>query len=287
MPLGGLLTVGSIGAGIGGLEALRRKSKFRAPEQPGLKELVDQATEAQAGALRGGIENVGQYGSQFLRSQIDAQRSALPDYFRRQQEALSFGDTLANRLAGGDAETRFTTEAVRAGQAARGLALSPASAIQEGLAVANLQSQLGREALGLKQNLTQFSAATPYGVSAFQPDVPSLQNLTAMGFNRAQSQLGVDLEAARTSREESLRRNAVEAQMFGKVASGLGGAAGGSDFMSALKGFGQGFGTLPTTTQSQLGGSQVGSTQGWTSQPPVGVGQFGSFNSIFGGAGGF
>lgn len=294
MPFGAL-AIGS--AGLGFATAMR-KSKFRPPTQPGLKELVGEAGEAQREAIQQQIGLQGSFGSQFLTSQIDAQRAALPDFFRRQQEALQFGDVVANRLAGGDAETRLLTERVRAAQAARGVALSPASAIEEGMQTAALQAQLQQQALGLRQQLAQYSAATPFGVSALQAEQPSLSYLTGLAFNRAQSQLGVDLEAARTSREESMRRNAAEAALFGRLASGFGGAAGGGGFTGFLQGAGLGAttGQAPGTSQGGIaqllqqllgglgGGSNVQSLgQGTFTDPRAGAGPQQIPNLFYGG----
>lgn len=126
------------------------KPKFKKFEPASISDLTSQARDT----FRANQEG-------FLADQLAAQRGQFRDFFDLQSQTLEQGRSLIDRLTTGDLERRITTGEVRSAQAARGLSLSPAAAIQEGLAVSRAQQESEFNALGLGQQLAQFSATTP------------------------------------------------------------------------------------------------------------------------------
>jgi len=129
---------------------LKGKSKFKKFTPKTLSELVGEAR---------GVFSQNQQG--FISEQINAQRSNFGSFFDQRDATVAQGQGLIERLTTGDLERRLSTQSIRGAQAARGLSLGPAAAIQEGLAVAEAQQRSEFQALQLGQNLAQFSASTP------------------------------------------------------------------------------------------------------------------------------
>lgn len=260
-----------------------KKSKFRAPQLPTLSELSSQAVEAQRTQLQGGISNLQSFGGQFLGAQIEAQRAAVPGFFDQTQAGIRQGEDLISRLIGGDLEQRATTQAVRGAQAARGLSLGPAAAIQEGLAVQRQQAQNELQAFGLRGQLAGLESATPFGVQAFQPGVSSLGQLTGLGLGRAQTQAGFQGQQQAFKIQQQDASRAAQASGLARLAGGFSGAAGGG----GLQGFLGGAGIGPTQQAAQIpsfGQSAVTTTAGGgggISGAPSNPFQL--FNSPFGG----
>lgn len=143
--------IGAAAIGVGGsLLADKNKPKFRQPQLPTLNDLTEEARDV-----------FRQNQSQFLGQQVEAQKAQFGDFFDIQAQTVASGKSLIEKLTTGDLERRLATESIRGAQATRGLSLSPAAAIQEGLAVSEAQQRSEFAALGLGQELSRFSATTP------------------------------------------------------------------------------------------------------------------------------
>jgi len=147
--------------------------------KPKFREFIPKSLSALVGEAQDAFTQQAQ--QKMFQSQIDAQRSTFQPFFDRQAQVLKQGDSLLDKLTTGDLERRLTTQSIRGAQAARGLSLGPAAAIQEGLEVARAQREAETAALGLGQSLAQFSASTP-------------QPLQQLNFNQLLAQAGqIDL----------------------------------------------------------------------------------------------
>ncbi len=253
----------AVGGAVGGIAQASKKSKFRTPTIPSLSQLTDQAVSAQRQQLKGGIGNINEFGSSFLSSQIEAQRGAVPGFFDQTRAAIGQGEDLISRLIGGDLEQRLTTQKVRGAQAARGLSLSPASAIQEGLAVQRQQAQNEFQAFGLRGQLAGLESATPFGVQTFDPGISGLGQLTGFGLNRAGAQSGFQAQQQQVKIQQQDAARAAQAGGLARLSGGFGGLAGGG----GLQGFLGGSGLGPTQQRQQFpsggfGQSNVTSTAG-------------------------
>jgi hypothetical protein len=212
MPAGGLLTAAAIGsAGAGFLES-RKKSKFRQPKLPSLSELVSKSVEAFKSNQQ-----------QFLSSQISAQQSQFQPFFDRQGQALKQGDSLIAQLTEGDLQQRQSTQQVRSAQAARGLSLSPAAAVQEGLQASQAQFQNEGQALQLQQQLAQFSAQTPLELQQL-----NFSQLLGTGGQLAGQKAGFDAQQQLIKIQQQDASRAATSAGLAKLAGGFGGAAGGA-----------------------------------------------------------
>jgi len=255
------LGAASLATSAAGFGLASKKSKFRTPQLASLSDLAGEAVQAQRQQLQGGIANTQEFGASFLGSQIAAQRGAVPGFFEQTGAAVRQGEDLISRLIGGDLEQRLTTQSVRGAQAARGLSLGPAAAIQEGLAVQQAQAQNELQAFGLRGQLAGLEAATPFGVQAFQPGVSGLGELTGLGLSRAQTQAGLQSQQQAFKIQQADASRAAQAGGLASLAGGFAGASGGGGF----KGFLQGAG-LGTTQQAQkfpqFGQSNVSTTAG-------------------------
>ena len=87
---------GLLSAGFGAYKAMKR-NRARQVKPIDIKDVTIRAVEAQGAALEGAIQNAQRFGADFLTSQIGAQESALPEFFRRRGEALKTGDTLVKQ----------------------------------------------------------------------------------------------------------------------------------------------------------------------------------------------
>jgi len=254
----------SLLTGAAGFALGSQRSKFRTPQLPSLSELTKQAVGSQRIQLAGAIKNQRDFGGQFLTSQIESQRAALPGFFEQTQAGIQQGEDLVSRLIGGDLERRLTTQGVRGAQAARGLTLGPASAIQEGLAVQQAQAQNELQAFGLRGQLAQLESATPFGVQTFSPGVSGLGDLTSLALGGAQGQAGLQAQSQAFKIQQA---DAARANQAGGFASLAGGFAGLEQF-GTFRGFlqGAGFGatqkkqTFPTLGSSSNVSTTAGNT---------------------------
>ena len=191
-------TIAAIAGGvgkIGGALASSKRSKFRTPQLPSLSQLTSEATGAQRDALNQ-ISDIFERGAptRFLQNQIQSQREAVPEFAEFQRGALETGRGLLSQLVGGDLSQRLTQQGIRGAQAARGLSLGPAAAIEEGLAVARANRENQLAAINLGGSLAQLSAATPFGVEAFRPGIPSVTQNIGFGLQRAGQQAGLQAQ---------------------------------------------------------------------------------------------
>jgi len=242
---------GGIGTTLGQIAAtplLSKRSKFRTPQLPSLSELSNEAVKAQEAQLIGSIQNLDQFGGAFIGAQRAAQKQALPGFFEQNRQGIQQGEDLIQQLMGG-AGLRNTAQQVRASQAARGVALSGASAIEEGLAVSERDLQNQFRAFGLRSQLAQQEAATPLGLQAFNPGITGLGQLVGTGAGLAGQQAGIQ------SLQQQIKIQQADASRHA-LASGI--VASGS-LLDQTGVFGKqsqdsAFGTQPTTTQG--GGTQ-------------------------------
>ena len=158
---------------------LKGKKKFKPFILPDIKQLTAQA-----------MDNFSENQGKFLSDQLAAQRSQFGDFFDLQAQGVEQGRSLIDKLTTGDLERRFATEGVRSAQAARGLSLSPAAAIQEGLAVSGAQRDAEMQALGLTQQMAQFSASTPLQLQQLD-----IGQLLSMEGQRSLAQAGLSTDA--------------------------------------------------------------------------------------------
>jgi hypothetical protein len=187
---------------------LKGKLKFNRPELPSLKDLTNEARDVFM-----------QNQSGFIADQLQAQRENFSDFFDIQGRTVEAGRSLMDRLLEGDLERRMATESIRGAQAQRGLSLSPAAAIQEGLAVSRAQQQSELQALGLGQQLADFSAHTPLQLQ--QLDFSQLLSTGAQR-NLAQAGFGVDAQISNINLERD--RRTANMAMLGRLAGQFGGS---------------------------------------------------------------
>jgi len=212
------LEVGLAAAQLGGTlfaaNKASKKTRARLPQQLPIKDLVNQSVQAQQDALRGGIANLDQFGGNFITSQFNAQKQALPDFFRRKDQALNTGQSLVERLLGKGNQNALT-EQIRASQAARGVALSPASALQEGIRLSQARTQELASAFGLQNQLTNLSSASPFGVQAFNPGIPGIGQLTGIAGGQQQQAMNLAQQGAFFGAAQQDASNAANASILG------------------------------------------------------------------------
>jgi len=242
---------GPIGAGIGAVlgaglafAQTRKRSKFRAPQVQTVNSLVQQLLSS----------NVQE---RIIQSQLGAQRAAFPQFFAQQQKAIQAGESLASRLTGPGA-TDFISEQIRSEQAGRGVALSPASALQGGLRIGQARLGFEQQAFGVRSQLTQLAGATPLGIES------SFSGLLNLAGQQAGQQLNVDLQARSFRNQQTEARRAATGAALARISTGFGGAAFAPEGQR-LQGFFQGAGLAPLVQrQQQPGLSNVNTTQGGT-----------------------
>jgi len=229
-----------------------KSARFAAPQARSLGELTNDAIKSLRTATEGSFAQ---------------QREFFPEFFKQQAATLGQGEDIISRLLGpgGAGAERATTQAVRAAQAARGVALSPTSAIEEGLRVSQARTGELFQAFGLRQNLTGFSAQTPQALPQFSQLFQGAQQAESARLGQANVQAQANFERANSEQ-------AARAKLLGLAVSGAtGGFAGGGGFSGTNAAVGSGF--LPGSFFQQGGGGGQG-------------GGFGGFGGGFGGGGG-
>jgi len=202
---------GPVGAGVGaGIGALlggfgSKKKKFRGFQAKSIGELINETRGAFASNQSG-----------FLSDQIQAQRENFGTFFDQRDATVQAGQSLIDKLSTGDLERRLSTQSIRGAQAARGLSLGPAAAIQEGLHVAEAQRGAEMQALQLGQGLAQFSAATPLQLQ--QLDFSQMLS-TAQQSDLAQAGLSTNAQISNINMQRD--REAQSMALFGKAIGGL------------------------------------------------------------------
>lgn len=228
------------------------KIKFAAPKPPTLSEITSEAL----GGFNQALTGVQAAGSRLF-----------PEFANQQARILQQGRGLSESLrgAGGDALSSLFTDKIRAGQAARGLALSPVSALQEGQQATAFQAGLGQQALGIEQSLLGSISATPLALPSFGQLFGGAQQVAAQRFGSEQQSALARFQRKKSQQTARAKLTGLAvAGITGGIAGGAGLAGGAGGAGGAFTGFAQGAGFLP----SNFGQSQVATTQGGSNVIP-------------------
>jgi len=236
-----LASLASTGAG---LAQGSKKAKVRLPTPKSTGQLVNEAV-AEIPTV---TKTIRDQGAEFINAQRYAQQQALPGYFEATRAGADAAMSLAGRIWADSPEQRMGVQAQRAGQAARGVALSPSSALAEGLQQAFSQIQFERGNIDLFGKAAGYEAATPYGVQALS--APGMSELLGVAQRQESQRMGIGAQAGLYNAGQEQARNAAIGGGLMKLGGGFAGAAGAESMgipgYDAMAGFSYGMGVGPS-----------------------------------------